>query len=305
LTGATPEATATFEKAVAAIVRKNETSLSGARACKDPAGANPATGDLSITYEGEVYQGRYASVTLLAERARPHCANLDYTVPASITLDLVTGKRVKLSRFVHANGTQFDSAVIASMRTKTQNPDCYKDKKLRRVRPPLTTPQGWNVTEAGVRIWYRGTAEVGKACAYLTALVPWSSVLPPSAIADRKTRTTYWVFDLAKAAESRYGYTGKVAVVRLRGSQVVLYEWNLTKATGSCRVGVRTGSSAIVFEAGKAKAGKKVAMNNATAKAVPKKYIKQGRKATAGEIEAIFTRTHGLNAKSITRACKL
>jgi hypothetical protein len=46
-------------------------------------------------------------------------------------------------------------------------------------------------------------------------------------------------------------------------------------------------------------------LNNATTKSVPKKYVKAGRKATKAEIDAIFTRTHGLNAKAITKACRL
>ncbi|MDR1152302.1 MAG: hypothetical protein LBK72_07500 [Bifidobacteriaceae bacterium] len=305
LDGVSPELATAFNKRVTAIVTAAETALTKAKPCKDKERKNPATGELSITYDGAIYAGRYASVTLLIDRARPRCSNLDYVVPSSFTLDLTTRKPVKMSAFVYANGQQFDSAVVASMRTKKQNPDCYKDSKLRKIRPPLTTPHGWNVTDSGVRVFYRGTAEVGAACSYLTAFVPWSSVADPASIKDKKTRTTYWVMDLKKSEGSRYGYTGRVAEVRTRGDQVAIFEWNLSKASGSCQVGVRDGKTAIVFAAGKATPGKKVSLNNATAKSVPKKYVTAGRKATKAEVESIFTRTHGLNTKAVTKACRL
>jgi hypothetical protein len=305
LQGASPAMTAAFDRRVNTIVKTQEKSLAKAKGCKDPTGLNPAKGDLSISYEGSVYAGRYASVTLLIERARPHCSNMDYTVPQSFALDLKAGKAVKLSKFVHPNGRQFDTAVVVSLRTRAQNPDCYRDKKLRQIRPPLTAPSGWNVSDAGVRVWYQGTADVGANCAYLTAFVPWASVLPPSDIRGKKTRTTYWAFDLNKAPGSRYGYTGRVAVARVRGNQVALFEWNLSKGTGTCQVGVRSGTKAIVYQVGKIASGKTVNMNNATARAVPKKYVSNGRKASKDEVSAIFTRFRGLDAKAITRACRL
>jgi hypothetical protein len=305
LAGATPTMTAAFDKRVNAIVRAEEKSLAKAKKCKDKAGKNPATGELTIDYQGAVYANRYASVTLLADRARPHCSNLDYTVPSSFTLDLKTGKVVKMASLVHDNASQFDSAVVASMRTKKQNPDCYKDSKLRRLRPPLNTPHAWNVTDAGVRVWYRGSADVGARCAYLTAFVPWKSVLSPADIRGKKTRTTHWVFNLKRSEGSRYGYSGRVAVAKTRGNQVVMFEWNLSTGKGTCYVGVRDGAKALVYEAGKAKGATSVTMNNSSAKAVPKKYVSKGRKATKAEIKAIFTRTHGLNAKAIARTCDL
>jgi hypothetical protein len=305
LGGASPDQVAGFDKRVNQIVAAAETALTKSKACKDPGDKNPANGELTITYEGAIYAGRYASVTLLVERARPHCSNLDYTVPSSFTVDLTTGKAVKMSVFVHPNGQQFDSAVVASMRTKKQNPDCYKDRKLRKIRPPLTSPHGWIVSDSGVRVWYRGNADVGAKCAYLTAFVPWTSIADPATIKGTKTRTTYWVMDVKKSFTTRYGYSGRVAVVRTRGDQIAVFDWNLSKATGGCQVGVRNGKTATLFAAGKATPGKKMTLNNSTAKSVPKKYVSGGRKATKAEIEAIFTRTHGLNAKSITKACRL
>jgi hypothetical protein len=305
LEGATPAMTAAFDKRVNAIVRAEEKSLVKAKKCKDKAGKNPTTGELTIVYHGAVYAGRYASITLLADRARPRCSNLDYTVPSSVTMDLKTGKTVKMASFVHDNASQFDSAVVASMRTKKQNPDCYKDSKLRRLRPPLNTPHAWNVTDAGVRVWYRGSADVGAKCAYLTGFVPWASVLNPADIRGKKTRTTYWGFNLKRSEGSRYGYTGRVAVVKTRGNQVVMFEWNLSTRIGTCYVGIRDGAKASMYEAGTAKGAKSVAMNNSSAKAVPKKYVSKGRKATKAEIKEIFTRAHGLNAKAIARTCNL
>jgi hypothetical protein len=305
LTGGTPEQVAKFDQRVNAIVRAEEKSLVKAKRCKDPKGANPATGELLIDYQGSVYQGRYASVTLLIDRARPHCGNLDYTSPKSFTLDLTAGKNVKLAKFVHPNGTAFDLAVVASLRTKRQNPDCYKDSKLRKIRAPLNTPHAWAVSDQGVRIWYRGSADVGKKCAYLTGFVPWKAILDPADIKGKNTRTTYWAINLKESSGSRYGCTGRVGVVRTKGNQMVVFEWNLNTAKGTCQVGVRDGSKAIVYQVGKAKSAKSITLNNATSKAVPKKFPRAGRKATKAEIAAIFTRTHGLNTKAITRACGL
>ncbi|MDR0432087.1 MAG: hypothetical protein LBH48_02080, partial [Bifidobacteriaceae bacterium] len=305
LDGASAQAAKAFDTRVTAIVRAEEASLAKAKRCKDPKKANPPAGELTITYHGSIYDGRYASVTLLVERARPRCSNLDYTVPKSFTLDLNTRKAVKFSKFVSSKGKHFDAAVVASMRTKKQNPDCYKQKSLRKVRPPLNKPHAWNVTDAGVRVWYRGNASVGSRCAYITGFVPWKSVLTPADLKSSKTRTTYWAFGLKQSESSRYGYTGKVAMARTRGNQVVLFEWNLSKSSGRCQVGVRHNKRAIVYEAGKAGKVASITMNNATSKAVPKKYVSQGRKATKAEIAAIFTRVNGLNASSINRRCQL
>ncbi|MDR3202396.1 MAG: hypothetical protein LBT54_04610, partial [Bifidobacteriaceae bacterium] len=211
LTGASAKATRSFASKVAGIVAAEEAAVAKAKACSAPKGDPYTWAELSITFQGAVYAGRYASATLIAEGLRPHCSAFDYAVPHSVTVDLRTGRSVAMSKLVNPNGVQFESAVIKSF--PSNNPKCSKDSRLRALTPSeLGAPDAWNASASGVSVWFKGNTQVGRKCSVITGFVPWRYILKPADISGKKTYRTYWVRGLNKSTSARFGYTGAVAV---------------------------------------------------------------------------------------------
>jgi hypothetical protein len=301
LSGATSTATAKFDKAVAAIVTAAEKRATTS-ACKKGSGG-PAEADLKIHTNGGIYLGRYASVTLVTEAARPYCKYGDYGVPQSVTIDLKAAKTVtSVSTFARQEGGFFDAAAVASLRAYNK---CDTKHKLKAAHPPLVKPTAWNVTSKGVDLWWGGSASKAGNCSVIRAHVDWKYILKPADIAGSKSVTTYWVDGVEEDKAYRSGYTGTVAVVRVTGSRIAVLRWNLASNSGYCQVGVTSGKKALTWRTTRPWSRFSVALKGSGAKAVPSAIAKAFKKASAGQRSALFTGGKALAGKFMTKECKL
>jgi hypothetical protein len=303
LVGVTGKGATKFAAAINAIVTAEERSLAKSKACTGSNRSDTVNRDLKLSYAGGVFEERYASVTVIAERARSHCKFYDYAVPHSVTIDLETGRSVALSKFALDNGYQLDTALIRSLRA--QNPKCKSDKTLRQVRPPLGPFDGWHVSDSGLRVYFAGSQEIGETCSIITAFASWESVLQPADYNSEKTVTSYWAKGLKKTDKGRFGYDGSVAVVRSRGAQIAVFEWNLTKNTGGCKVGLRAEARAVLWSTADSMARSTIKLTGDTASAVPTTVAKGAHKMSQAERRALLTARNRLDSKAVAKACGL
>ncbi|MDR0504730.1 MAG: hypothetical protein LBG70_02830 [Bifidobacteriaceae bacterium] len=296
LSGGPEAGRALFTKRIDALVAAAEQSLSKAAPCKKTTTtAKYANGWLKITAQAAVYAGQYASAGLVIERARPYCANRDFGTVSSITVDLDHAKTLKLTDFALDNGQQFDAAIAKSL--PSNNPTCKK-KALRKVAPPLRTPNGWMVSPTGVTVWFNGVKAFG-TCPVVVGKVPWSAVLKPSDVKGQKTVTTYWVRHLKETDASRFGYTGQIAVVQQRGNQVVVFTRDLSKLSAQCQVGIRSNNKAVTWRAGKPWSKQVITLTSAKSDAIPKSIKRLYKKASKAQIKDVFKAANGLSLKQI------
>ena len=305
LAGASDAALKAFNTRVAKIVANAEVRVRKAKTCKKTSATAQYTDALvDITSSAAIYAGRYASATLVIETARPFCANRDLGgVARSVTIDLTTGKTVKLDALVVRKGQQFDAAIVSSLKAK--NPGCRKNKNFKKILPPMPAPAAWNVSDTGIEVWYDGKQNF-PGCAVIHGAVPWGKAIQPAEIKKKKTKVSYWGKNVESAQyTSRFGYSGKVAMVRQTGKRIVVYTRNLNTGTTVCQVGVRTGKSATVWRMGGSWTESTVKLTNKKYTGVPTKIKKGYKRLPKATVSEVFSARNAMNAKGIDAACRL
>ena len=189
-----------------------------------------------------VYQGRYASVTM-AFQSDAGCGGVTQQSARSFTLDLKTGKKVKLSRFAAGSAGVTRLAMLSALRA--QNPGCVLEDMtvFRGATTSLPTPDAWNVSAKGVRVWFNRYAVAPGACGAVSARVPWAAVATSAQLAGPRSTRVY-VKDLTLEAGS---YSGDIAVLTVQGRQVARIDGHLF-SEATCTLGVRTGTQVRGFE---------------------------------------------------------
>lgn len=193
-------------------------------------------GDIRVTdVSKSIYKKRYASVTM-AFSSDAGCRGVTHQNARSFTIDLKTGKRVRLSKFA-ASSAQVTRAAFATA-LKEQNRECVYDEitAIPGQTWSMPTPSGWNVTSKGVRVWF-GRYEVAYgACGAVSALVPWRDVASAAQLKGKRQSRIY-VHGLKK---SEGAYTGDIVVLTSQGRQVATM-FGALGGGAHCTVGIRTG----------------------------------------------------------------
>lgn len=192
-----------------------------------------------------VYKGRYASVTMLFGTFGGCLAN-EVPTARSFTLDLKTGKKVKLSKFVAPSATVTRAAMLTALRE--QNPKCVNEDLVasRKASSGIPAPSGWNVSSKGVRVWFARYGVANGTCGVVSALVPWRDVATSKQIKGKRTSLVY-VRGLKKLAGGFY--SGDFTVLTVQGRQVSRIDgWLFSE--GYCSYGVRSGKKVRGFTPG-------------------------------------------------------
>lgn len=239
LTGSTAKNRALVTKRAKALVAAEQAMVAKWRT------SCGATAPATITVTGvskAIYKKRFASVTMAFD-SDAGCGGVGQQSARSFTLDLKTGKKVKLTKFAASSAAVTRAAIVTAL--VEQNPDCVLEglTAFRGETASLPAPAAWNVSAKGVRVWFDRYDVAPGACGAVSALVPWTDVAT-SAQMTGKRATRVYVRDLKVAGDS---YTGDITVLTVQGRQVARIDGTLF-SEAYCTLGIRTGAKVRGFE---------------------------------------------------------
>ncbi len=139
-------------------------------------------GNLRIASKASLYRGRYASVTMTMFWTTAQLTTYESS-PRTFTLDLVTGRTVKLSRFARITGKALQKAVIRAL---SQQDSCaWKTLRLTKSATATTTGHvlpkltAWRVSSKGVTFSFGRGAVGPPGCFTIKATVAWKYIPAP------------------------------------------------------------------------------------------------------------------------------
>ncbi|WP_169924520.1 RsiV family protein [Flavimobilis soli] len=224
-----------------ALVTKNAKALLAAErsmvaSWRESCGGSAPSSITVTNVSKAVYKKRYASVTMVFD-SDAGCDGVTQQSARSFTLDLKTGKKVKLSKFMAPKAAATRAAIVTALHE--QNPKCVDDQLTAYAGDPRSlpaTPAGWTVSSKGVRVWFNRYEVAPGACGAVSALVPWRDVASSAQLKGKRTSRVY-VSDLKKVGSI---YTGSITVLSVQGKHVARLDgWLYSEAY--CTLGVRTG----------------------------------------------------------------
>ncbi|SFF23127.1 hypothetical protein SAMN04488035_2111 [Flavimobilis marinus] len=255
---------------------------------------SPYPAEVRVTdVSASIYKKRYASVTM-AFSSDAGCGGVTQQSARSFTIDLKTGKKAKLSKFVASTAGVNRLATLSALRT--QNSDCVTGAVTARrgSTSSLPAPDAWNVSPKGVRVWFNRYAIAAGACGAVSALVPWTDVATSAQLKGKRTSRVY-VKDLVDHGDS---FTGAIVGMTVQGKQVARFDGYLF-SEAYCTLGVRTGKKVRAFDT---ESASRYVFNLSGTKGAPKLRLGKGwRLATAKELSRFRSMGVGTDALKFCR----
>lgn len=192
---------------------------------------------LSVGLVGaRIYKKRYASATMSVFTSSG-CHLSEQSAVSSLLIDLKTGRRVPVSKFV-ALGSEVTRLAITSRLMTDPESSCVGT-----IQPDaVPRPSGWELTRKGVRFWFPMKTIAGPACGTMRTTVPWRELASRADLKGKRTVRVYVDTPPGSPPSSAYG----ALVFGAQGRGLALYEAAID-SHAYCSLGVRKGRSYVAY----------------------------------------------------------
>ncbi|WP_062521729.1 hypothetical protein [Demequina silvatica] len=196
-----------------------------------------------------VYQGRYASFTLegLVDDIDVDKGSAGTEAFAtSFTLDLKTGKKVPLSKFVDISDYAARIAIVSTL--FRERPGCVRydltpERNSTTQMSLVGQPAAWTVSSSGLRVAYPRYVVGLESCNIMSVTVPWTDIATVNRM-DGPVYTRVYVNGLTRADGQYWGAVAYLTVQDRRAALVAGY----IDSDSECYAGARTSTQARLFE---------------------------------------------------------
>jgi len=248
-----------------------------------------------------IYKNRYATVSM--STFMYFCGATGSSGAKSFTLDLKTGKKVSINKFVSQDDVTTKIAIVNNF--SASRIECLYDDlnpgAKKNDSGAIPRPIAWTVGNKGIKFHFQKYSIGYGYCGVPSVVLPWAEVATAAQLKGAVKNRTY--VKGVKYDQYSRNYNGEVLMTSVQNRKVTIFQGEFV-GPGGCLLGVRSGKSAVLgfVDIGSVKEKLSLTDSGSNPKLVASKLGKGWHLASATEIKR-FKTASGLKQPTAKSLC--